>query len=146
MQWSDGELRPKSRRSRMPSGVKIICLSSGRLFVRDVKALTRALFPAAMPSSSFASVPRAAGGDAGSLSARATAAIIKQRETFYFFVTDPASGKWQLAEGRETKQAFAGPEKASSPLWHFLAFFPPSPASLLSPSHPGHCIENLQSD
>lgn len=100
-------------------------LSWGHVFLGDVKALTPLLFPAAMLSSSFASVPRAAGGDAGSLGARATAAIIKQRETFYFFVTDPASGKWQLAEGRETKQAFARPEKASSPLWHFLAFSPP---------------------
>lgn len=139
------ELRPKSPRSRMPHGVQIICLSWGGVFVGDVKALAQGYSP--LPCVVFVCIrSQSRQGDAGSLSARATTAIIKQRETFYFFVTDPASGKWQLAEGRETKQAFAPPENTSSPLWHFLAFFPPSPASLPSPSHPDRRIENLPSD
>lgn len=144
MWWLHRELRPKSPRSRMPHGGQI-CSSWGHVFVGDVKALARGYSP--LPCCRLCSHPfPEQTGDAGSLSARATTAIIKQRETFYFFVTDPASGKWQLAEGRETKQAFASPENTSSPLWHFLAFFPPSPASLPSPSHPDHCIENLPSD
>jgi len=44
--------------------------SWGRVCVGDVEASAPALFPAALPSSSFASAPRAARGDAGSLGTR----------------------------------------------------------------------------
>lgn len=146
MLWSHREFSPKSPKSHTPLGLRAFQPRS-LLVVGDVKSLIPASFPAAAPSSWLTSVPRAAGGAAGSLGAEAATAKIKQRETSHFFVSAPASGKWQRTGGRQTKQGVPGQKKKKSPP-HLrgisLLSFPPSQASF--PPHPGCSIENLPSD
>lgn len=121
MLWSHREFSPKSPKSHTPLGLRAFQPRS-LLVVGDVKSLIPASFPAAAPSSWLTSVPRAAGGAAGSLGAEAATAKIKQRETSHFFVSAPASGKWQRTGGRQTKQGVPGQKKKKNALLTSEAF------------------------